>query len=261
MAQFWLDMDRSEAELQAEWNLDNTAVTKITADGSPAIRVKNITDSGYSGAVWNVSGVGITQLTQCEVYCKMKSSSGSSIRYGGPGFVDNNGEIARGIFAVARVSAVNDYTLFRRGTSLVDVLDIYDGPDNTAAFCQRVYVELTAENANPLMRWKVWAPGDSEPLGFRYDDTQAVNGVFSDPTLAGAGVLIRNNWSVDVDLIEFGVGTDGDPAPTGPVGGVSTEPFLLRHNPRTNKVVPVLSSPTVTDLGATCVRPRVTKGF
>jgi len=47
----------------------------------------------------------------------------------------------------------------------------------------------------------------------------------------------------------------------GALGAVSTEPFLLRHNPRTNKVVPVLSSPTVTDIGATCVRPRVTKGF
>ena len=57
----------------------------------------------------------------------------------------------------------------------------------------------------------------------------------------------------------FYVGTDGDPAPTEPLGGA--EPFLLRHNPRTNKVIPVLSSPTVTDIGATCVRPRVTKGF
>ena len=42
---------------------------------------------------------------------------------------------------------------------------------------------------------------------------------------------------------------------------VSEEPFLLRHNPRTNKVIPVLSSPTVTDIGANCVRPRVTKGY
>jgi len=41
----------------------------------------------------------------------------------------------------------------------------------------------------------------------------------------------------------------------------SEEPFRLRHNPRTNKVIPVLSSPTVTDIAATCARPRVTKGF
>ena len=60
-------------------------------------------------------------------------------------------------------------------------------------------------------------------------------------------------------IYEIGVGTDGDPAPTGPVG--TTEAFALRHNPRTNKVIPVLSSPTVTDIGANCVRPRVTKGY
>ena len=42
---------------------------------------------------------------------------------------------------------------------------------------------------------------------------------------------------------------------------VSAEPFALRHNPRTNKVIPVLSAPTVTDIGANCVRPRVTKGY
>ena len=57
----------------------------------------------------------------------------------------------------------------------------------------------------------------------------------------------------------FAVGTDGDPAPTGPLS--TTEAFALRHNPRTNKVIPVLSSPTVTDIGANCVRPRVSKGY
>ena len=48
------------------------------------------------------------------------------------------------------------------------------------------------------------------------------------------------------------------PYKAAPPGSVS---FLLRHNPRTNKVIPVLSSPTVTDIGANCVRPRVTKGY
>ena len=49
--------------------------------------------------------------------------------------------------------------------------------------------------------------------------------------------------------------------PHTPSVGVSEEPFQLRHNPRTNKVIPVLSSPTVTDIGANCVRPRVSKGY
>ena len=65
-----------------------------------------------------------------------------------------------------------------------------------------------------------------------------------------------NQWQIDW----IGIGRNGEPAPTGPVE-VSAEPFLLRHNPRTNKVIPVLSAPTVTDIGANCVRPRVTKGY
>ena len=77
----------------------------------------------------------------------------------------------------------------------------------------------------------------------------------------GAGrVAMQVNDQSPSLLGKIGIGTDGDPAPTGPVE-VSAEPFLLRHNPRTNKVIPVLSSPTVTDIGANCVRPRVTKGF
>ena len=56
----------------------------------------------------------------------------------------------------------------------------------------------------------------------------------------------------------------GSPPSAGPfelAGLVSTESYQLRHNPRTNKVIPVLSAPTVTDIGANCVRPRVTKGY
>ena len=75
----------------------------------------------------------------------------------------------------------------------------------------------------------------------------------------GPGLVVEpthvNQWEIDW----IGIGRNGDPAPTGPVG--TTEAFALRHNPRTNKVIPVLSAPTVTDIGANCVRPRVTKGY
>ena len=39
------------------------------------------------------------------------------------------------------------------------------------------------------------------------------------------------------------------------------EPYRFTHHPRLHKVIPTLSSPTVTDIGAACVRPRVTKGY
>ena len=82
-----------------------------------------------------------------------------------------------------------------------------------------------------------------------------------DSQITGVGwVGVTTRSASEAYIYAIGIGTDGDPAPTGPVE-VSAEPFLLRHNPRTNKVIPVLSSPTVTDIGANCVRPRVTKGY
>ena len=79
----------------------------------------------------------------------------------------------------------------------------------------------------------------------------------------GAGRVAMQSTDLSPSLLgKIGIGTDGDPAPTEPTGPLSTtEAFALRHNPRTNKVIPVLSSPTVTDIGANCVRPRVSKGF
>ena len=81
----------------------------------------------------------------------------------------------------------------------------------------------------------------------------------------GSGTIHDNELQGQPGLVTRGISsTSGAPTaqlPTNLVCGVSTEPFLLRHNPRTNKVIPVLSSPTVTDIGAACVRPRVMKGF
>ena len=111
-------------------------------------------------------------------------------------------------------------------------------------------------SGNLVMSAEAW-PYDDEALkvALAYTDTSKMSPGFlglGSVNLAVAGTITYWGW--------VGFGTDGDPAPTGPVG-VSEEPFRLRHNPRTNKVIPVLSSPTVTDIGANCVRPRVSKGF
>ena len=105
-----------------------------------------------------------------------------------------------------------------------------------------------------------WLAGDSRPETASASATDASalseSGFFGLALLSGS---TSNVAALPAWVYEIGVGTDGDPAPTGPLG--TTEAFALRHNPRTNKVIPVLSSPTVTDIGANCVRPRVTKGF
>ena len=115
-------------------------------------------------------------------------------------------------------------------------------------------LRFRAVGASPtVVEVKFWLAGDSEPVDFDMSVSSSTAALQVD----GYAALtpFRNN----ISCYGFGVGTDGDPAPTGPFG--TTEAFALRHNPRTNKVIPVLSSPTVTDIGANCVRPRVTKGF
>ena len=124
-------------------------------------------------------------------------------------------------------------------------------PDTDSATRKR-YRALTNGEAAKI---KAWLPQDEEPVLWGADGSSENNVVSGKQGIGG-----RLNTNQILYVHGFGVGTDGDPAPTGPVD-VSAEPFLLRHNPRTNKVIPVLSSPTVTDIGANCVRPRVTKGF
>ena len=100
----------------------------------------------------------------------------------------------------------------------------------------------------------LWDEGDPRPATESLETTNSVS--FTGSNLS---FLTARQQSIAY-VYSIGIGTDGDPAPTGPVD-VSAEFFRLRHNPRTNKVIPVLSSPTVTDIGANCVRPRVTKGY
>ena len=116
--------------------------------------------------------------------------------------------------------------------------------------------QTVASGSNLVIRSKVWSTAVSEP------DEWDLSAEDTSPLPAGwQGIgALTNASSAAVGFGWVGIGTDGDPAPTGPVD-VSAEPFLLRHNPRLNKVIPVLSSPTVTDIGANCVRPRVKKGY
>ena len=119
-----------------------------------------------------------------------------------------------------------------------------------------VFQWIRFQVAGTTQRFRRWSPDEAEPSTW---DVEAADTFYQTPGVMGFGGFNDIN---SYRFIWVGWGTDGDLAPT-PTGSldVSAEPFLLRHNPRTDKVIPVLSSPTVTDIGANCVRPRVTKGF
>jgi len=148
-----------------------------------------------------------------------------------------------------------------------DIVQVAQGDSQSGGAVIASYVPNSGQSAATRHKFKAYKNGNDsgvkgwlataeEPSGW---GAEGSTGIQSQAGVPGFSLSITD--AQIYYLYGFGVGTDGDPAPTGPVGGVSAEPFLLRHNPRTNKVIPVLSSPTVTDIGATCVRPRVTKGF
>ena len=163
----------------------------------------------------------------------------------------------------------NGYILFiRSGSNNFGIRRKLNGSNNTrvsgtfadgwwsdAALVVRF--KATESGASVILQAKVWRLGID-------DEADAVTINNTDTTPPAHGWLGIGHINVGTETKGFfgsvGFGTDGDPAPTGPLD-VSAEPFQLRHNPRTNKVIPVLSSPTVTDIGAACVRPRVTKGY
>ena len=183
-------------------------------------------------------GFGISSTQDMELLaCFNHGSSAQSRRPHVRASGDNLGYLLRGTDELLM-------RLYRNNTALTSWTDFFGSSDVIPHFW-RLGVSGTTVSA------KVWQGANPEPSApqFEVTDSNIASGVPSFWQITGTTVCHY-----------FGVGTDGDPAPTGPVE-VSAEGFLLRHNPRTNKVIPVLSSPTVTDIGAACVRPRVTKGF
>ena len=155
------------------------------------------------------------------------------------------------------------YFVFLRNSGDVLLRRAVDGEEVSVATANpldmitdvRCITELSI-NANGLIELYFWPQSEAKPASplLSYTDASPLSagwcGWFDTSGASSSGAK----------LYSISAGTDGDPAPTGPVEAPA-EPFALRHNPRTNKVIPVLSSPIVTDIGAACVRPRVSKGY
>ena len=156
------------------------------------------------------------------------------------------------------IGSETGWTLGRRESTMARVSRYLNGAFNNTANSSVFHsttTDVVFSEANldgSSLQWREWLTSDSAP-----DWRISINN--SNISEAGQTGIFLFEASLTLKVWSFAVGTDGDPAPTGPLS--TTEAFALRHNPRTNKVIPVLSSPTVTDIGATCVRPRVSKGY
>ena len=244
MAQFYKIFNEENCDID-EWTFPVTPNVFAWDSGEEALGIQPSVER-YS-AQWNPPGV--SDALQIRALCKFNLFGG---RTGGVAARIKSLDTTRGTAYTSQNSSSTSARLCRfdgdAGTNEVNLT-------TTVSWDCRIWHWRLLEVSGNTIRHKLYTGvADDEPSDWTHETT--------DSTYSGDGGvgLFFRIMNTSFYVREIYVGTDGDPAPTGPVD-VSAEPFLLRHNPRTNKVIPVLSSPTVTDIGANCARPRVSKGY
>ena len=252
MAQHWLEIT-SDYDPE-EWS------HVLGPAGSPGRDLTVVDDSGVPALRWGNTGTGRIQYhwdvvdvaEDFEIFCLSRTDDAGSSSANAPGLGGRmSSSLINGYIASYRVAGRLFSTRWQNDSQTVlNTSSIGNGVSNPEA-----YHWMGVAAGGSAIKYFSWDGAITDrPVTPRYSTT--------DTTLTGAGPVGLMATAVTQPGYAriVTVGTDGDPAPTGPVD-VSAEAFTLRHNPRTNKVIPVLSSPTVTDIGAACVRPRVTKGY
>ena len=188
---------------------------------------------------------GLTMTGFCEVYFNQRGNPNDS-DFHWLLFANGAGGAAEAGIAINNSDSLGQYRL----TSLSPVFAVISSFSYAAGVAHNALLRSNGTNDHKIY---LWGESDSRP------ETPVIQNTTS-LSFTGSNLSFLTSRPESIAYVySIGIGTDGDPAPTGPIG--TTEAFALRHNPRTNKVIPVLSSPTVTDIGANCVRPRVTKGY
>ena len=117
-----------------------------------------------------------------------------------------------------------------------------------------VFCELSVDAGGTVKTW-MWLASDNKPETptLQFNDS-------ADPLPSGwVGVTNVSSLTVtNINVLLFGVGTNGDPAPTSPV-----DDYRFQYDPNLFSAaeftgIPTLSAPGVIDITATSARPQVT---
>ena len=235
MAQYYTDFSNPNAA--SEWTSRWASVSSISVQSEGTENYLEIISGASSGRFF-VSWDTVPSAAQVNVLMRVSGSTDRRI------FARGSGAAASETGWMLGRRTPNDARVARyvNGELITDV----DMTVFVSATSDMVFSEANLDGSS--LQWREWLASDPAPDWMASTDSSAISG-------AGQTGIFFFEADTALKVWSFAVGTDGDPAPAGPVS------FLLRHNPRTNKVIPVLSSPTVTDIGANCVRPRVTKGY
>jgi len=236
MAQYWIRTDSKTPF--TEIFTANTTSSIVDDGGDDVYQITSDANTVFGGASLTDIGVvdqadGAMEIMAC-VRASNTVARGSGVRLCFPsGGTDN--------------TTANQLLTRRNSSNHLIVVD-WGGVSNTASLTSPldyhwVSLRLTTGDAAELRAWS----GDINDAGSR-PSTADVSVDVSSKSFTRSGVpgLFTYLNSGDIFNVKaISVGTAGDAAPTGPVGGT----------------IPTLSAPGVTELGSTSVRPQITLTF
>ena len=202
MAQYFTDFSQYAndllpgdwAEIEASGFLTKTA-GGLFANAQPTIR----------SALWSsVSGTDFDVLARVSVQSTLTNSATNPIQgITARASADGNNYYVFGIYKATQVR------LRRKAGSLATITSA-----TVATIATNTWYWVRLQVIGTTVRGRVWADGASEPSSW---DISVIDTSVS--SAGAAGVACGTVSAADSTYSQFAVGTDGDPAPTGPVGG------------------------------------------
>ena len=195
--------------LQSGWGMDGEAAWQFTLGGNNTWTILHIL---------SVNGVSISPSPANEMYVKYAISSTSSDIEICPKINNVSGDYwSYG----SRVSE----TRINRNDPNRTVTTLASGPVIGGASGRIAKIRVYADNSNHKM--KKWNFTDAEPSSWTLEATDAT---YTGSSIAGFVNIFSN--SGDFRILEIGIGTDGDPAPTEPIApsGPTTPTGLITSN-------------------------------
>lgn len=218
MAQYWLDIHtdpRSDAEILALWSLINCGTSSsahsmsiVTKDGLRALRIGRLT--GTSVAMARLIAAGSSSAV--DMVAKMEVESVSSTAPGGLVCIANAVQETTAQWYCG-YSTGSESILARQNTAGGGPTILATGSSGVEQ-TQYHYRRLAVSGGN--LSQKVWAGARGDEPGSwlitAFDSTYSTGFI-------GVGSRGGSGSKGIVHVTQIAIGTDGDPAPTGPVGG------------------------------------------
>ena len=202
---------------------------KLDGDGRYYVERSGATSTISVTTIDSIDGVDLSAVGDCQIFANLESSSTGQVDFRVIAKYDAASVSGRS----GGLEAISSTTSAARLTSLVSGSDSNEASVNsefTSTAERKIFQRV--QTIGSAHKAKVWDGSQSEPLSWDIETTSSAG-------VQTSGLVGLYRWrSTAIRIYAFGVGTDGDPAPTSPVA--------------TGPVTPI--NPSITDILATSAR-------